>query len=79
MVQGVQAVGVNMRVLRLPAIHHDANLVVVEGSAGNLLIDAGTSWYQSLQVERIKGVLADENRLDRIILTSKRYPCSGGA
>ena len=63
MVQGVQAVGVNMRVLRLPAIHHDANLVVVEGSAGNLLIDAGTSWYQSLQVERMKGVLGDENRL----------------
>ena len=79
MVQGVQAIGVDMRVLRLPAIHHDANLVVVEGSAGNLLIDAGTSWYQSLQVERIKGVLGDENRLDRIILTSKRYPCSGCA
>ena len=79
MVQGVQAVGLDMRVLRLPAIHHDANLVVVEGSAGNLLIDAGTSWYQSLQVERIKGVLGEEKRLDRIILTSKRYPCSGGA
>ena len=68
-----------MRVLRLPAIHHDANLVVVDGLAGNLLIDAGTSWYQSLQVERIKGVLGDENRLDRILLTSKRYPCSGGS
>jgi hypothetical protein len=79
MVQGVQAIGVDMRVLRLPAIHHDANLVVVDGLAGNLLIDAGTSWYQSLQVERIKGVLGDENRLDRILLTSKRYPCSGGS
>tara|TARA_B110000459_G_scaffold191100_1_gene226857 strand:- start:732 stop:1529 length:798 start_codon:yes stop_codon:yes gene_type:complete len=79
MVQGVQAIGTDMRVLRLPAIHHDANLVVVEGSAGNLLIDAGTAWYQSLQVERIKGVLGEENQLDRIVLTSKRYPCSGGA
>ena len=44
MVQGVQAVGEDMRVLRLPAIHHDANLVVVGGSVGTLLIDAGTSW-----------------------------------
>ena len=68
-----------MRVLRLPAIHHDTNLVVIEGSIGNLLIDAGTSWYQGLQVERIKGVLGEKANLDRILLTSKRYPCSGGA
>ena len=79
MVQGVQAVGEDMRVLRLPAIHHDANLVVVGGSVGTLLIDAGTSWYQGLQVERIKGLLATGETLDRILLTSKRYPCSGGA
>ena len=50
MVQGVRPLGVNMRVLRLPAIHHDANLVVVGGSIGTILIDAGTSWYQGLQV-----------------------------
>lgn len=68
-----------MRVLRLPAIHHDANLVVIEGTVGNLLIDAGTSWYQGLQVERIKGILEEGSSLDRILLTSKRYPCSGGA
>ena len=79
MVQGVQAVGEDMRVLRLPAIHHDANLVVVGGSVGTLLIDAGTSWYQGLQVERVKGLLATGETLDRILLTSKRYPCSGGA
>ena len=57
MVQGVQALGMDMRVVRLPAIHHDANLVVIDGSVGNLLIDAGTSWYQGLQVERVKGLL----------------------
>ena len=68
-----------MRVLRLPGIHHDSNVVVATGSAGSLLINAGTSWYQSLQVERIKGLLGDEVMLDRILLTSKRYPCSGGA
>ena len=74
MVQGVSVIRENMRVLRLPAIHHDANLVVVGGSMGSLVIDAGTSWYQGLQVERIKGVLGEEGRLDRILLTSRRYP-----
>jgi glyoxylase-like metal-dependent hydrolase (beta-lactamase superfamily II) len=68
-----------MRVLRLPGIHHDANVVVVTGAAGSLLINAGTSWYQSLQVERIKGQVGEGHTIDRILLTSKRYPCSGGA
>ena len=68
-----------MRVLRLPGIHHDANVVVVTGSAGSLLINAGTSWYQALQVERVKGQIGEEATLDRILLSSKRYPCSGGA
>lgn len=67
-----------MRITRLPAIHHDCNIVVVKGSAGNLLIDAGTSWYQMLQVERILGVLGEE-KLERILLTSRLYPFSGGA
>ena len=79
MVRGVQASGMDMRVVRLPAIHHDANLVIIDGSVGNLLIDAGTSWYQGLQVERVKGLLEEGAPLDRILLTSKRYPCAGGA
>ena len=75
----LRGTGNGMRVLRLPGIHHDSNVVVVSGSVGALLIDAGTSWYQALQVERIKGVLDDGLTLDRIVLTSKRFPCSGGA
>jgi len=67
-----------MRITRLPAIHHDSNVVVVKGSTSNILIDAGTSWYQMLQVERITGVLGDE-KLDRILLTSRLYPFAGGA
>ena len=67
-----------MRIVRLPGIHHDSNVVVVIGTAGNLLIDSGTSWYQSLQVERILGVLQDE-MLERILLTGRRFPCSGGS
>ena len=67
-----------MRIVRLPAIHHDSNVVLIIGNLGNILSDSGTSWYQSLQVERIKGILGNE-KLDRILLTSRRYPCSGGA
>jgi len=47
-----------MNVVRLPGIHHDGNVVLVTGSLGNLLINAGTSWYQALQVERITGQLS---------------------
>lgn len=67
-----------VKVTRLPGIHHDGNIVVVSGTAGCLVIDAGTSWYQSLQVERIEGLLK-ERTLDRILLTSRRFPVSGGA
>ena len=67
-----------MKVVRLPGIHHDGNVVLVSGSLGHLLINAGTSWYQALQVERVTGQLGDE-RLDRILLTSRRFPVSGGA
>ena len=68
-----------MRVVRLPGIHHDSNAVVVSGSHGTLVIDAGTSWYQALQVERIKGLLNEDTAVDRILLTSKRFPCSCAA
>ena len=67
-----------MKVVRLPGIHHDGNVVLVSGALGHLIINAGTSWYQALQVERITGQLG-ERRLDRILLTSRRFPVSGGA
>lgn len=67
-----------MKVTRLPGIHHDGNVVLVSGALGHVLIDAGTSWYQSLQVERLTGLLGEQG-LDRILLTSRRFPVSGGA
>jgi len=67
-----------VKVTRLPGIHHDGNVVLVSGKAGHVLIDAGTSWYQALQVERVEGLL-NGARLDRILLTSRRFPVSGGA
>ena len=72
-----------MRIVRLPGIHHDSNVILVIGTLGNIIIDSGTSWYQSLQLERIRGILEDDqekqNNIDRILLTSRRFPCSGGA
>ena len=72
-----------MRIIRLPGIHHDANCVVFSGSDSNVLVDAGTTWYQMLQVERISGHLnkSEETNqsLDRILLTCRRYPFAGGA
>ena len=68
-----------MRMTRLPGIHHDANCVVVQGEASVVLIDAGTSWYQALQVERILGLLDEGVHPEHLLLTSRRYPFSGAA
>ena len=67
-----------MKIVRLPAIHHDANAVLVIGTSSAVLIDCGTAWYQALQVERLQTHLGDVP-LKHILLTSKRYPCSGAA
>ncbi|MEC7168342.1 MAG: MBL fold metallo-hydrolase [Candidatus Thermoplasmatota archaeon] len=67
-----------MRIVRLPGIHHDANAVLLMGSKQAILIDSGTAWYQLLQQERIVGQLGEDVTLREIILTSRRYPFSGG-
>ena len=68
-----------MRIVRLPGIHHDANATLLIGKNSAMLIDSGTAWYQLLQEERIRGQLGDSIALSKIILTSRRYPFSGGA
>ena len=68
-----------MRIIRLPGIHHDSNAIIFSGSDSNVLIDAGTTWHQMLQVERIIGHVGDEGTIDNILLTSRRYPFSGAA
>jgi len=67
-----------VRIIRLPGIHHDANAVIFSGKDANILVDAGTTWYQMLQVERIKGHIGDDG-FHKILLTSRRYPFSGAA
>jgi len=44
-----------------------------------VLIDAGTTWYQMLQVERITGHIGEDSTIDNILLTSRRYPFAGAA
>ena len=68
-----------MRIIRLPGIHHDANASLVVGKEEAILIDAGTSWYQMLQVERIKGHIEEGPPLSNILLSNRRFPFSGGA
>ena len=79
MVQTLERLAHPMRIVRLPGIHHDANAVLLIGSDEAVLIDSGTAWYQLLQQERIVGQLNDEIKLREIILTSRRYPFSGGS
>jgi len=67
-----------VRITRLPGIHHDSNALLLSDKGEAALIDCGTSWYQLLQFERIKGKL-DEAGLNRILLTSMRFPHCGGA
>ena len=68
-----------MRIIRLPGIHHDANAVIFAGSDATILVDTGTTWYQMLQIERIAGHIENEHKLERILLTSRRFPFSGAA
>jgi len=79
MVQTLEGVARHMRIVRLPGIHHDANAVLLMDSKQAILIDSGTAWYQLLQQERILGQLGDELKLKEIVLTSRRYPFSGGS
>ena len=78
MVQTLEGLAFAMRIVRLPGIHHDANAVLLMGSTEAMLIDSGTAWYQLLQQERIIGQLGDSLQLREILLTSRRYPFSGG-
>lgn len=68
-----------MRIIRLPGIHHDVNATLICGEQGNYMVDVGTSWYQLLLQERLRGKIGEEGELDGIILTCRRYNHSGGA
>ena len=77
--EGLCLLRLTVRIIRLPGIHHDVNATLIQGESEALLIDAGTSWYQMLQIERILGHIEDGPPLTNILLSTRRFPYSGGA
>ena len=78
-IQTLGSLPFTMRIVRLPGSHHDANAVLLIGFEEAILMDSGTAWYQLLQQERIIGQCGDACKLREIVLTSRRYPFSGGS
>jgi len=68
-----------MQVIRLPGIHHDANSVLICDSGDGVLVDCGTSWYQLLVEERIRGQLPKNSEISNILLTSRRFNHCGAS
>lgn len=68
-----------MRVIRLPGIHHDSNSVLICDSNEVGLVDCGTSWYQLLIEERIRGQMPIKSNLTNIFLTSRRFNHCGAS
>ncbi|RAH16383.1 MAG: hypothetical protein CMB56_001220 [Methanobacteriota archaeon] len=68
-----------MRVIRLPGIHHDSNSILICDSKEVAVIDCGTSWYQLLIEERIRGQLNSDSNICKIFLTSRRFNHCGAS
>lgn len=68
-----------MRIIRLPGIHHDSNAIIFAGKEANVLVDTGTNWHQMLQVERIIGHIGEDSTIEKVLLTSQRFPFAGAA
>ena len=68
-----------MRAIRLPGIHHDSNSILICDSNDGVLIDCGTSWYQLLIEERIRGQLPENTKISSILLTSRRFNHCGAS
>ncbi len=68
-----------MRATRLPGIHHDSNSILICDSGEGALIDCGTSWYQLLAEERIRGQLPKKTKISNILLTSRRFNHCGAS
>ena len=68
-----------MRLERLPGIHHDSACIVVAGSKSTVIIDSGTSWYQSNLVERLQPHLEDRAPVKAILLTHRHFDSCGAS
>lgn len=70
---------VTMRLERLPGIHHDSTCVIVSGSQSTVIIDSGTSWYQTNLVERLIPHLKGRAPVEAIILTHRHFDTCAAA
>jgi len=68
-----------MRLERLSGIHHDSACIVVSGTESTVIIDSGTSWYQSNLVERLNPHLEGRAPLAAILLTHRHFDSCGAA
>ena len=70
---------VTMRLERLPGIHHDSACIIVSGKAATVIIDTGTSWYQSNLLERIRPHIKDRSEVTSILLSHRHFDTCGAA
>ncbi|MEC8927355.1 MAG: MBL fold metallo-hydrolase [Candidatus Thermoplasmatota archaeon] len=68
-----------MRLERLPGIHHDSACIVISGTESTVIIDSGTSWYQSNLVERLQPHLEGRAPVEAILLTHRHFDSCGAA
>jgi len=69
----------HMRLERLPGIHHDSSCIVVSGSKATVIIDSGTTWYQTNLVERLNPHIEGRAKVESIFLTHRHYDSCGAA
>jgi len=68
-----------MRLERLPGIHHDSACIVVSGTMSTIIVDSGTSWYQTNLVERLLPHLEGRAPVEAILLTHRHYDTCAAA
>jgi glyoxylase-like metal-dependent hydrolase (beta-lactamase superfamily II) len=68
-----------MRLERLPGIHHDSACIVVSGTSSTVIVDSGTSWYQTNLVERLLPHLEGRAPVEVILLTHRHYDTCAAA
>ena len=70
---------VRMRLERLPGIHHDSACIVVSGTESTVIIDSGTSWYQTNLVERLLPHLEGRAPVEAILLSHRHFDSCAAA
>ena len=70
---------VRMRLERLPGIHHDSACIVVSGTESTVIVDSGTSWYQTNLVERLLPHLEGRAPVEAILLSHRHFDSCAAA